>query len=283
MQEQETVRDELERTQLNTIEHNLKRLIEHRANTMDVLTLEDFSSKVLLTSSLSDAEILELSPQVLEGVIEQRTLEANYRQLLFNFEEGLTNLINSFSDLKDRLESEQERSQDLNQAANTDTDDILREYWSEFKEYCDNHGMSLVPVTWSRHTQYFGFRLSLKNVSERDIWLATWRDPKNRRIAVNLHFRQEESGAVFNVLMEDKEDIEKVFGQSLTWQREPKFSAPGPLVGVYENITPDRDDWQEQFEWMFTTLEELNRIFRPFLLGSFNRLKLRRIFQEDIV
>ena len=43
------------------------------------------------------------------------------------------------------------------------------------------------------------------------------------------------------------------------------------------------DDWQEQFEWMFTTLEELNRIFRPFLLGSFNRLKLRRIFQEDIV
>ena len=119
----------------------------------------------------------------------------------------------------------------LNQAANTDTDDILREYWSEFKEYCDNHGMSLVPVTWSRHTQYFGFRLSLKNVSERDIWLATWRDPKNRRIAVNLHFRQEESGAVFNVLMEDKEDIEKVFGQSLTWQREPKFQCSGTTGG----------------------------------------------------
>ena len=191
------------------------------------------------------------------------------------------NIRAAFEDIREVLKREsileQERSQDINHAANTDTDDRLREYWSEFKEYCDNHGMSLEPVTWNRHTQYFGFRLSLKNVSEQNIWLATWRDEKNHRIAVNLHFRLGESGSegVFNMLMEDKETIEEVFGGSLKWQRESDFGTPGPLVGVYENITPDRDDWEEQFEWMFTTLEDLNRTFRPFIFGSFNHLQLR--------
>ena len=270
MQEERNVRDELIQTQLNTIEHKLNSLIEHRTNTMDVLTLEDFSSKVLLTPSLSDTEILELFPQVKESVIEQRTLEANYRQLLLNYEEGLTNLINGFSDLRDRLQSEQEQSQDRNRDPYTDTDDTLREYWSEFKEYCDNHGMSLERLTWSHHTQYLGFRLSLKNISDRDIWLAAWRNPRNNRIAVNLHFRLGESKSedVFDLLMDDQENIEEAFGRRLTWQREPEFSAPGPLVGVYQDITPDRDDWQRQFQWMFATLEELNQTFRPFILQN---------------
>ena len=245
---------------------------------MDVLTLEKFSSKGLLTPSLSEAEILELSPLVKECVIEQRTLEANYRQLLFHYEEALTNLINKFSDLKDRLESVQERSQDINHFVNTDADDTLREYWSEFEKYCDNNGMSLEPVTWNHHTQYSGFRLSLKNISERDIWLATWRDPKDRSIAVNLHFRGEFD--IFDVLIEDKENIEEVFDQSLKWQREPKFNTPGPLVGVYKNITPDRNAWLKQFKWMFTTLEELNQTFRPFILGSFKRLQLKEHIKE---
>ncbi|MDE0397709.1 MAG: hypothetical protein OXL96_07905 [Candidatus Poribacteria bacterium] len=113
MQEQKNVRDALVRTQLNTIEHNLNRLIEHRANIMDLLTLEDFSSKEVLTNSLSDAEILELFPQVKEPVIEQRTLEVGYRQLLIDHEAGLTDLINRFGDLRDRLESEQARHQDI--------------------------------------------------------------------------------------------------------------------------------------------------------------------------
>lgn len=274
MQEQENVRDELAQTQLNTIENNLNRLIEHRANTMDILTLEDFSSKALLTSSLSDTEILELFPQVKEKVIEQRTLEAGYRQLLLNFEAGLTDLINKSSDLKEAIESEHAHRQDIQQDDDSYSklDDTLREYWREFKEYCENQGISLEPVTWNRHTQYFGFRLSLKNVSERDIWLAAWRDPKNRQIAVNLHFRRGESESedIFDVLMENKEDIEEAFGESLTWQREPKFNAPGPLLGIYQNITPDRDAWQEQFEWMFTTLEKSNQTFRPFILSSLN-------------
>lgn len=122
MQEERNVRDELVQTQLDTIKDKLNCLIEHRADIMDILTLEDFSSKVLLTPSLSDTEILELFPQVKEPVIEQRTLEANYHQLLLNYEEGLTNLINRFIDLRDRLESEQKRSQDRNRDLFTDAD-----------------------------------------------------------------------------------------------------------------------------------------------------------------
>ena len=275
MQEHGNVRDELEQTQLNTIEHNLNRLIEHRADTMDILTLEDFSSKALLTSSLSDTQILELLSQVKESVIEQRTLEASYRQLLLNLEAGLTDLINKYSDLKEAIEAGRARWQDGQQDVNShsNADDILREYWGEFKEYFNNQGISLEPVTWNRNTQYFGFRLSIKSVSDRDIWLAAWCKPDQTQIAVNLSLRLTDSGSedafdaleTFNALEKKKEVIENAFGGNLRWQEEPFFSSLGPVVGVYKSITPDRDDWQRQFEWMFTILEKLNQVFRPFV------------------
>ena len=69
----------------------------------------------------------------------------------------------------------------------------------------------------------------------------------------------------FNALEQEKEAIEAAFGESLTWQKEPIFASLGPVVGVYKNITPDRDDWQRQFEWIFAMLETLNQVFRPFV------------------
>ena len=284
MQEQTNMIDELTRTQLETIEHTLNRLIEHRVNIMDVLTLEDFSSKALLTTLPSDAEVLGLFPKVKESVMEQRTLEASYRQLLLDFEAGLTNLINKHSDLKEVVESERAHWQDRQQDVNDDnTDSILREYWVKFREYCDDHGMPLEHVTWSQHTQYEGFRLSIRSISEREIWLAAWRDPQNRQIAVNLSLRQADSHSenafnaleVFNTLEEEKEAIENAFSESLRWQKEPIFRSPGPVIGVYKNITPDRNDWQQQFEWMFTTLETLNSVFRPFILKYFTVAQIR--------
>lgn len=106
LQEQMSVLDELERTQSIIIDALLNRLIEDRADIMDVLTIDDFFSKTLIITQRSESEILDLTPQVKERVIEQRTLEARYRQLLIEYEAGLTDLINRFSNLKERVESE---------------------------------------------------------------------------------------------------------------------------------------------------------------------------------
>ena len=278
MQEQMNLSNELAQKQLETIEHTLNRLIENRAEIMDVLTLEDFSSKALLTTLPSDAEVLELFPKVRESVMEQRTLEAGYRQLLLDFEGGLTDLINKYNDLKESIESGRTSRQHVN---DDDTDDILREYWAEFREYCDNHGMPLERVTWNRNPQYEGFQLSIKSVSDRDIWLATWRKPDQTEIAVNLSLRHSEDAfdalKAFNALEEEKAAIENAFGRSLRWQEEPFFSSLGPVIGVYKDITLDRDDWQEQFEWMFTTLEMLNQVFRPFILKYFNTPNIEQL------
>ena len=280
MQEQMNLSNELAEKQLETIERTLNRLIGHRAEVMDVLTLEDFSGKMLLTTLPSDAEVLELFPQVKECVIEQRTLEVGYRQLLVDFEVGITDLIEKFSELKVTIESREASREHVN---DHNTDDILREYWAEFGEYCDTYGLSLVPLTWNRNTQYSGFRLSIRSVSDRDIWLAAWRKPDQTQIAVNLSLRLTESRSeddfdaleTFNALEEEKEVIENAFGQTLRWQKEPFFASLGPVVGVYKSITPDRDDWQPQFEWMFTMLEKLNQVFRPFIRESFSVVQNR--------
>ena len=190
MPEQTNLFNELAQTQLETIEHTLNRLIENRAEIMDVLTLEDFSSKALLPTPLSKQEVLGLIPQVKETVIEQRTLEAGYRQLLVDFEAGITDLIKKFSELKATIESGETSREHVN---DHNTDGILREYWAEFGEYCDTYGLSLVPLTWNRNTQYSGFRLSIKSVSDTDIWLAAWRKPDQTQIAVNLSLRLTDS------------------------------------------------------------------------------------------
>ncbi|MDE0325301.1 MAG: hypothetical protein OXN27_15410 [Candidatus Poribacteria bacterium] len=113
-QEQTNLLDELARTQFNTIEHTLIRLIEHRRSIRDMLTLEDFSSKALITTLRSEGAILGLGPQVKECVSEQRTLEADYRQLLFGYEAGLTDLIEKYSKLRDRIKSEAAYNQVIN-------------------------------------------------------------------------------------------------------------------------------------------------------------------------
>ncbi len=104
MQSNVDLRTELAENQLGSIEDRLNRLIKHRHDIMDELTLEDFSSKAVLKNQPSDADTLDLEPQVKEQVIEQRTLEAAYRQLLLDFESGLADLIPQYSDLKDVIE-----------------------------------------------------------------------------------------------------------------------------------------------------------------------------------
>ena len=104
MQGNVDVRTELAENQLGSIEDRLNRLIKHRHDIMDELTLDDFSSKTVLKNQASDTDILGLEPQVKEQVIEQRTLEAAYRQLLLDFESGLANLISQYSGLKDAIE-----------------------------------------------------------------------------------------------------------------------------------------------------------------------------------
>ena len=104
MQHNVDVRTELAENQLGSIEDRLHCLIKHRHDIMDELTLDDFSSKAVLKNQPSDADILDLLPQVKEQVIEQRTLEAAYRQLLLDFESGLADLIRQYSGLKDTIE-----------------------------------------------------------------------------------------------------------------------------------------------------------------------------------
>ena len=96
----------LAQTQLDTIENKLNRLIEHRHNIMDEITLDDFSSQALFTNQPSKEQILDLFPQVKKSVIEQRTLEAAYRQTLLDFESELTDLIQKYSNLKETIQSE---------------------------------------------------------------------------------------------------------------------------------------------------------------------------------
>ena len=103
MQEQTTFQNELKQKQIEAIDTKIDRLIEHRADIMDEVARADFSSDVLITTSLSDEDIRGLLPQAKECVIEQRTLDAAYRQLLLEYVDELSDLIEKYQALHHRI------------------------------------------------------------------------------------------------------------------------------------------------------------------------------------
>ena len=103
MQEQTTFQNELEQKQIKAINTKIDRLIEHRTDIMDEVARADFSSDVLITTSLSDEDIRGLLPQAKECVIEQRTLDATYRQLLLECVDELSALIEKYQALHHRI------------------------------------------------------------------------------------------------------------------------------------------------------------------------------------
>ena len=103
MQEHMTFQNELKQKQIEAIDTKIDRLIKHRADIMEEVACVDFSSDVLITTSLSDEDIRGLLPQVKECVIEQRTLDAACRLLLLECVDELTDLIKKYQALHHRI------------------------------------------------------------------------------------------------------------------------------------------------------------------------------------
>ncbi|MXV75224.1 DUF4268 domain-containing protein [Candidatus Poribacteria bacterium] len=257
LQKQTNLRDELARTQHSTIDHILNRLIEHRADIMDVLTLDDFSSKALITTSRSESEILRLTPQVKEFVIEQRTLEAGYRQLLLDYEAGLTDLINKFSDLKERIKSEYTSDSHLQKEnkVNNTSQKQNEQYWAAFFDELPSDKLGLkTPSVYDSH--YRDFHMGIKGCYIR---------ASQRVTPQTIHAAFVMKGSAQDYLHSLKEQqvvIEKELGEKLYWYEGIKGETQGQIKLKYCDVT-DETDWSDQHQWFVRKFEKLVEVFRP--------------------
>lgn len=134
-------------------------------------------------------------------------------------------------------------------------------YWSKLREHLTVKNSFLEPGKWNEdRPDYLGFDIGKSPL----IWMSAWLNPKGKQIAVNLHLKGQNAKTQFDELYQQQEVVKDEFGAGLKWYKSPKFNPSVPQVGLYKNNTDPKAelDWQNQFEWLRSNLEKLDKVFR---------------------
>lgn len=67
--------------------------------------------------------------------------------------------------------------------------------------------------------------------------------------------------AHFNLLMQDKEAIEKEFGECLNWDELPEKKACRISIQRENSNPTNEDNWSEQHSWLIDRLDRMHRVF----------------------
>jgi Domain of unknown function (DUF4268) len=143
----------------------------------------------------------------------------------------------------------------LNEEPLSETKAQQRRYWQAFNDYLDAHRTGIRtktprPRNWARFAiGRAGFNLSGKvNAMEN-------------RIRAELRLRGKNARAYFALLQEQKEDIERIVGEALSWEE----LRVGARIALYKGgVDPTAEgDWPNQHAWLADALVRLDRALGP--------------------
>ena len=95
------------------------------------------------------------------------------------------------------------------------------------------------------------FRLDV-SASVRDKW-----------ISVNLTLRGSDAKSHFNVLKQDRIDIETAIGAELEWEEKPEQKRSYISRSLEDTDLEDRQDRDRQHQWLCGQLETFHKVFSP--------------------
>ena len=130
-------------------------------------------------------------------------------------------------------------------------------FWSAFREYLVDKQSSMAPNKMKANS-YLTFRLG-----RRGFKLSTMLSKKNQYIGVRLYISGQDAQKHYSQLVEQRETIEQEFGESLEWSEAFGRNPCRVTLRKADTDPTDEADWQNQFEWLRSNLEKLDKIFRP--------------------
>lgn len=139
----------------------------------------------------------------------------------------------------------------------SETQQVMRKFWTGLRDYIDNSGKSITfgsPGTRAFH------QFSIGKVGFN---LMAWLLRSTRRIGIRLVMRRDNAEAHFRLLQEQREQIQKEFGETLEWNELQGYQSC--RISLYKEDTDplDENDWSHQYEWFTAKLERFNQVFRP--------------------
>lgn len=133
---------------------------------------------------------------------------------------------------------------------------LLLDYWTEFAEFLREHDASL-KIREPRPFNFASFP-----IGRTDAFLSTVVYPGKNQIKVQIYLKGAEGLAKihFNLLQQEKEDIEAVIGFPLEWNDTRKKERSIDLV-KYNVDVQNHNLWPEQHKWLFESLEAFYKAF----------------------
>lgn len=129
-------------------------------------------------------------------------------------------------------------------------------YWTQFCDYLEQRGSQLQP-TASRNGHVLNFKPIVPNVRLRVRQVIT-----DGGVINVTFFMVRSARAYYPQFHQQKAEIENKIGGSLCWEEDRHKESRISLIRTDMN-SEDEADWAEQHEWLASTLEKFEAVFRP--------------------
>ena len=138
----------------------------------------------------------------------------------------------------------------------TDTKLLQQEYWTALREYMIENNSSVKPTKpGPQHWMTFAIGRSY-------FQLQTFANTKENRIALGLTMTGPDAKAHYHLLLQEREEIEKEFGETLEWLELPERQESRIMLHDKHADPNKRKDWPAQHSWLYEKLEKFNSVFR---------------------
>ena len=141
-------------------------------------------------------------------------------------------------------------------------DELYQPYWSKFVEYYIANGLSLTSVGVSdRDTRPKSYYFQMDNFDHFHISLGVFLLSDSEISAnINLNKQIEQNRDIFEALRSAQDIFRRDFEEELLFL--PSRSQRVYIIGckIQADIR-DPNDWSNQFEWLCTNIERLNKVF----------------------
>lgn len=140
--------------------------------------------------------------------------------------------------------------------AMTETKVLYRNFWSDFKAYCEKNGTNLSLMKPPSQNWY------PIAIGKAGCFLSATATVMHSRIGCELYLGGPTAKQAFKVLQADKAAIEKELG-ALEWQELPEGQDSRIVVYKPGVKLEDKDNWPIAFDWLRTKAEAFSRVLGP--------------------
>ena len=149
------------------------------------------------------------------------------------------------------------RTRQQSEANLTDHQQLQVDYWEELRKIMLDRKGNVRPRKPSpQYYQEFAI-----GKTQFDL-LANFHVDKNY-VSAALELKGEDNKSHFALLYQDKEEIEKLLGNTLYWDKKPHANYCTIGLSIDNCDLENRDTWPDLLKWQYEKLENLYRVFAP--------------------